>query len=99
MEEVKFEINEMGKGAFFIPGDDKRIGEMVFSITGDKMIVDHTEVLPAWEGKGMARRLVAAMVEYARGHNLKVIPVCPYTLAVFRKDPEKYKDVWYKPKL
>ena len=99
MQEVKFKIDEEKKGSFFLEEEGKRIGEMVFSITGDKMIIDHTEVLPAWEGKGLARKLVAAMVDHARANGLKVIPVCPYTLAVFKKDPEKYKDIWYRRNL
>ena len=96
MQEIKLEINEQKKGAFILEEEGQRIGEMVISITGDIMIVDHTEVKPEWEGKGMARKLLNAMVDHARTNQLKVLPVCPYTLAVFRKDPQSYQDVWYK---
>jgi len=99
MMEVKFEINEEGKGAFFFEENGKRTGEMIISISGEILIVYHTEVLPQLKGTGAAKKLLDAMVEYARLHKLKVIPRCPYTLAMFKKSPEKYKDVWYRKEL
>ncbi|HKC37877.1 MAG TPA: GNAT family N-acetyltransferase [Chitinophagaceae bacterium] len=96
MSEVKFEINETGRGAFFFEENGKRTGEMVISITGEILIVYHTEVLPELKGTGAAMKLLETMVEYARHNKLKIIPRCPYTLAMFKKDPEKYEDVWYR---
>jgi len=99
MPEVKFEIDEKGKGAFFFEENGKRTGEMIISISGEILIVYHTEVLPELEETGAAKKLLEAMVEYARVHKLKIIPRCPYTLAMFKKDPKKYEDVWYGKKL
>lgn len=98
MPAIKFEINEKGRGAFFFEGDGKRLGEMIISISGEVLIVYHTEVEPEMEGKGIARKLLNAMVDHARVHQLKVLPHCPYVLSVFKKNPEKYKDIWYKEK-
>jgi uncharacterized protein len=36
------------------------------------------------------------MVDYAREHKLKVIPLCPYVNAQFRRHPDQYQDVWNK---
>ena len=77
MPEVKFEINETGKGAFFLEEVGKRTGEMIISISGEMLIVYHTEVLPELKGTGAAKKLLEAMVEYARLHKLKIIPRCP----------------------
>ena len=96
MTDVQFKINEKKKGSFFIEDEGRRIAEMIINMTGDIMIVEHTEVTPEMEGKGLAKQLVNAMADYVRTKELKVVPLCPYTLAVFKKDPEKYKDIWYK---
>jgi predicted GNAT family acetyltransferase len=44
----------------------------------------------------VAQQLLNHMVEYAREHKLKVIPLCPYVLAQFKRHPEKYVDLWNK---
>jgi predicted GNAT family acetyltransferase len=98
MQSIKFEINEEGQGAFFFEDDGKRLGEMIISISGEVLIVHHTEVLPEMEGKGIAKKLLNAMVDHALVHQLKVLPYCPYVLSVFKKNPEKYEDVLYKEK-
>ena len=36
------------------------------------------------------------MVDYARKHDLKVIPLCPYVHAQFKRHPDEYADVWNK---
>jgi predicted GNAT family acetyltransferase len=36
------------------------------------------------------------MAAYARGHHLKVIPLCPFVNAQFKRHPEEYADIWEK---
>ncbi|MGE5519283.1 MAG: GNAT family N-acetyltransferase [Candidatus Dadabacteria bacterium] len=94
MENVTLELNDNLKGAFFIKEGEEKLGEMAVSITGDKLIVYHTEVLPKAEGKGLAKDMLIAMVDYARTKSLKVIPLCPYVHAQFERHPDEYIDVW-----
>ena len=54
----------------------------------DKFIIDHTEVDPAYNGKGLAKQLVYAGVDYARKNSKKVIPLCPYAKATIEKNTE-----------
>ena len=96
MQDIKFEINKSGRGTFFFEEGGKRLGEMEISISDEILTVYHTEVLPEMEGKGLATKLLEAMVGHARAHQLKIIPLCPYVSSVFKKNPEKYRDVWYK---
>jgi uncharacterized protein len=96
MQEIKFEINKAGRGAFFFEEEGKRMGEMIISISDKILTVYHTEVLPEMEGKGIAKKLLNAMADHVRAHHLKMIPLCPYVSSVFTKNPEKYNDVLYK---
>ncbi|MEO6869599.1 MAG: GNAT family N-acetyltransferase [Ginsengibacter sp.] len=94
MENVKLHLDETGSGQFYIDKNNERAGKMVFGISGNDLTVYHTEVLPKYEGKGLAKKLFSAMVKYAREKKLKVIPLCTYVLAQFEKHPEEYKDLW-----
>lgn len=94
MDEVKLSLNEKNQGAFYIMDGAERMGEMVVSISDSNLTVYHTEVSTNAEGKGVAKKLLTAMVEHARQHNLKVIAFCPYVYAQFKRHPDEYADVW-----
>ena len=96
MSNVLVTLNERGHGAFYITDRDERIAEMVISVSGSYMTVYHTEVFEKGEGQGLGKQLLETMVKYARKHQLKVIPLCPYVLAQFKRHPELYNDVWNK---
>ena len=51
-------------------------------------MVNHTEVPPALGGRGIAGKLVAAAVAYARSANLRVVPNCSYARSWLAKHPE-----------
>jgi len=98
VDEIKLDLNEKGHGAFFIMDGDEQLGEMVISILSGKLTVYHTEVLAKVEGKGFAKKLLVAMVDYARKNGLKVIPLCPYVHAQFKRHPKEYADLWNENK-
>lgn len=83
------------KGAFVIDRDGRRLATMTYSLAGDIVIIDHTEVDDALRGTGAGARLVAAAVEWARAENRRVIPLCPFAKSVFDRKPE-YADVLVK---
>ncbi len=94
MEDVTLHLDENGRGAFFIMDGSEQLGEMVIGISGKNLTVYHTEVATKGEGKGLAKRLLGAMVDHARKNSLKVVPFCPFVLAQFKRHPEEYADVW-----
>ena len=59
-----------------------------YRMEGAVMNVHHTEVPPALEGRGLASKLVMAVFEYARLHDLRVRPSCSYVRAWTRRHPE-----------
>ena len=68
------------------PGQD---AEMTFSKQADGSItIDHTGVPPAFEGRGIAARLVNKAIADAREQGFRITPVCSYVEAQFRRHPE-----------
>jgi len=96
MTEIKLELDEKKHGAFNLYEDDNKIGEMVISLRDDKLTVYHTEIDSSAEGKGYAKLLLEDMVKYTRENKLKVIALCPYVHAQFKRHPEEYADIWLK---
>ena len=82
-----------GKGIFFVGQDGNILAELAYTKPSqDKMIIEHTEVDESLGGKGVGKQLVHAAVEFARTHQIKIIPLCPFARAVFDKTAE-YRDV------
>lgn len=94
MGDIQLDLNESGRGAFFIEEDGKRIAEMVVAVANNNLTVFHTEVSEKLKGKGVSTELLDTMVGYARTHKLKVIPLCAFVGVQFRRHPENFKDVW-----
>lgn len=81
------------KGKFYIEADGQEAAAMHYVWAGDKkMIIDHTEVNEAFEGRGLGKQLFKAMVAYARANNIKIVPLCPFAKALFDR-MEEYRDV------
>ena len=84
------EINhrkEENKGAFIATESGAKAGEMTYSKAGDTLIIiDHTEVDPAFGGQGVGKKMVLAAVDFARENNIKILPLCPFAKAAFDKD-------------
>ena len=88
MAEIKHQNNEKN-GVFEIYEDGEKAGLMTYTWAGtDKFIIDHTGVDEPFNGKGYAKQLVYAGVEYAREKGIKVIPLCPYAKATIARNAE-----------
>jgi predicted GNAT family acetyltransferase len=81
-------VAEAGGGrAFVIAERGKRIAEMVFTAGGpQRIVIDHTWVDDSLRGMGVARKLLDALVAWARASKTGVTAVCPYAKAQFEKD-------------
>lgn len=81
------------KGVFYIETEDEVLGEMVYANDErNNIVIHHTEVSEKLRGKGAGKQLVGAAVEYARKHDLKIIPRCSFAKDVFDRVTD-YKDV------
>ena len=84
------ELEDTGsKGRYVLRGSGGAVAEMTFSKVGEHMfIIDHTEVPDAFRGQGAGVKLVTRAVEDARAAGKKIIPLCPFANAQFRRHPE-----------
>ncbi|MBL0940544.1 MAG: N-acetyltransferase [Gemmatimonadaceae bacterium] len=82
------------RGRFFIARDGKWVAKMTYSRgRPDLIIIDHTEVDPAFGGQGLGQALLAGVVDWARASGTKLMATCPFATAQFARDPERYKDL------
>jgi len=58
--------------------------------------VMHTEVEPAFEGRGIGSALVRDMLDDVRREDAKVLPVCPFVKAFLQRHRE-YADLAWRP--
>jgi predicted GNAT family acetyltransferase len=96
MMKVELKLDKKNNGGFYIMDEAEQIAEMAISISEKNLTVYHTEVSQKAEGKGLGKELLSAMVDHARKNGLKVIALCPFVHAQFKRHPEQYSDIWNK---
>jgi len=78
-----------GRGRYVMYLPDGTEGEMTYSRRdASTIIADHTGVPPQYRGQGIAEKLVATAMADARQRGQKIVPVCSYVVAQFRRHPE-----------
>jgi predicted GNAT family acetyltransferase len=63
-------------------------GYLDYVVKRGRIALVHTEVLPAYQGQGLAGQLARFALDDARRRNLRVIPSCPYVRAYVERHPE-----------
>lgn len=89
MIHFQFELDNKRVAAY---DRDLKIGEVTFSVSPTLWIADHTEVDPAYKGQQIGNQMVLKLVEEARSAGMKIMPLCPFAAAEFKKNPT-YGDV------
>ena len=59
-----------------------------YRVRPDAIVITHTEVDDAFEGKGVGSALARGALSDIRAHGGKVIPICPFTAAFIRRHAE-----------
>lgn len=93
--EKRIEKHVEGRAGRYVARIDGVEGEaeLTFTARGPSVIsADHTAAPESMRGTGAAMALVEHMIADARSSGLKIIPVCPYVAAQFKKHPE-WQDV------
>jgi uncharacterized protein len=81
-------IHHVAGQGFFIDEGGKRLAEMTYEAS------DHTWVSPELRGQRIARKLLDALVSWAREAGMKVQPVCSYAVREFEQDASIRDVLW-----
>ncbi|HZZ52997.1 MAG TPA: GNAT family N-acetyltransferase [Trebonia sp.] len=81
-EQSRYELRVAGELAGFL----------TYKRRGEQISLNHTEVEPAFQGRGLATHLARFSLDDARKRDLAVLPSCPYIRSWIRKHPE-YADL------
>jgi uncharacterized protein len=75
---------------------DGELAALADVIPTDELVAfTHTEVLPAFEGKGVAGALVRQALDEVRASGRAVLAVCPYVDGWMRRHPD-YEELRYQ---
>ena len=80
--------DQQTRGRYVIKLSPTAEAEMTYRKTEGGIIVDHTGVPRAFEGRGIAAKLVKYAVDDARKTGFKITPVCSYVVAQFKRHPD-----------
>lgn len=90
-------VEDKNKGFFAAIKEGRDAGLMTYVYKDDHcFIIDHTEVDDAFNGQGVGKAMVTESIQFARYKGLKIIPLCPFVKAMFKRYPS-FDDVLYRP--
>lgn len=79
--------NNEAEQRFEITIDGHR-AELTYRSHCDRLVLVHTEVPDALEGRGIGGDLVRAAVEHAATHGLTLVPSCPFARGWLARHPD-----------
>jgi hypothetical protein len=75
-------------GKYTIAVEGKQVGLADFADRGDQRVFYHTEIDPAYGGRGLATILIQEALNEARAEGKRIVPVCSMVGTVLKKHPE-----------
>jgi predicted GNAT family acetyltransferase len=69
--------------------DGSPAGFLTYELRPGAIALLHTEIDPAFEGRGLGTTLIRGALDSARQRGLKVLPYCPFVKAHLQKHPEE----------
>jgi predicted GNAT family acetyltransferase len=67
---------------------DALAGFAAYRLEPGTIVLVHTDVDPAFEGRGLGGRLVRGALDDIRARGLLVVPLCPFAASYVRRHPE-----------
>ena len=71
---------------------ERVVGSTDYRTEPSAVVLAHTEVDPAFEGRGFGSRLVAGALDDIRARGLSAVPVCRFVASYLERHPE-YADL------
>jgi predicted GNAT family acetyltransferase len=84
--------NNESERQYEIRVDDQLVGWAPYRLTPDAIVFTHTEVLPAYGGKGVGSALAAGALDDVRRKGQRVVARCPF-IAKFIERHAEYADL------
>ncbi|MEV1167171.1 GNAT family N-acetyltransferase [Nonomuraea sp. NPDC049784] len=81
-------VDNSTESRFEVLVDGKVAGFADYRLLPTKIVFTHTEVLPAYEGQGLASKLVGYALQASADTGLRVVPLCPYVAKYIERHPE-----------
>ncbi|HTU37656.1 MAG TPA: GNAT family N-acetyltransferase [Acidimicrobiales bacterium] len=75
---VRVQVDDVPAESRFVVRGSDGAAELEYQLSGDRLILVHTEVPDAWEGHGVGGQLVRAAIERAAANELTLVPWCPF---------------------
>jgi len=69
--------------------EDGAVAFAEYELRGGAVVLPHTVVPKALEGRGIASRLIKAVLADVRGRGLKVVPLCSFVAGYIDRHPEE----------
>lgn len=88
MSDLHIEREESGSGGRYVLRLDGEEAEMTYSRGETIDIIDHTFVPPPLRGRSVGEALVARAVDDARAKGRRILPLCSFAAAQFRRNPD-----------
>ncbi|WP_219470708.1 GNAT family N-acetyltransferase [Nonomuraea rhizosphaerae] len=85
-------VDNTAESRFELLLDGKVAGFADYRLLPTKIVFTHTEVLDAYEGQGLAGKIVSYALDMSRDTGLRVVPLCPYVAEYIERHPQ-YKDL------
>lgn len=92
MAEFEIEREEGGKGGRYVARIGGAEAEMTWTASESVDVIDHTFVPPELRGRSLGEALVGRAVEDARRSGRKILPICSFAAAQFRRHAD-WRDV------
>jgi hypothetical protein len=80
-------VNNRAANRFEIDTEGE-LAVLEYAETDTAIDLQHTEVPPALEGRGVGSALAAAALEYAKQSGKRVIPTCPFVRTYLDRHPD-----------
>ena len=80
-------VDRTDEGRFVLEVDGQ-VAELIYRVEGSYLVLIHTEVPEALEGRGLGGLLVREALRRAVQDGLTVVPLCPFARGWLRRHPD-----------
>ncbi|MEI8238425.1 MAG: GNAT family N-acetyltransferase [Actinomycetota bacterium] len=89
-------IDEPEHNRFVITVDAAPAGEITYTLRNGVRIVPHVGVDTRFEGRGVASKATAALLDEVRARGEQIVPLCPFVRSYIERNPG-YDDLVDRP--